>query len=762
MYLTPLNYDRFFKKVFSELRIAKQFLEDYSTKVIFHYKSYFSFHIFMKKHFLSFILLFASAAMMAQTAVTIQQIQNVSAGNLTACVDSSSYNGQTVTVKGTVVMPYGLAVSGAGLPLRNVWIQSGTGAFSGLDVFAVAADPASADIMTLLAGDSVEITGTVTEFSTSPTIPKVETELATITSVNILATGRPVNVQTINAGDLNDNAQLNVLPTGEQWEGSFVELQNVTVISVDPFGSNRISFRVQDAAGNIVNVSDRFMVQHLPATGGTFTPPAVGTVYCSLKGIIMHSPNGCKNYPTGRGYELHPFDAAHYAPCTGQAPPQIAGISVNPMVPTSSQSPVVSATITDVDGTVTSATLYYAVGVSNTSYTSVPMTASGSTYTASIPAQSNNAFVKYYICATDNDNHTVCNTNVPGGNSNPYVYLVKDNGLTIYDVQYTPFTDGNSIFKDKNVTLTGIVTASAEPNNLGYVFIQQEGGLLGWAGIMCIGNPQLASLKVGDKVTVTGDVKESFGCTRLENITSVAVNGTGSIGTLTLDPSVFSTYDFATNEAYEGMLVTIAKQAIPGPIYVVNNNADAPADNFAEYRVGTDVLAPDNGCRIIAGSQTGSSYSSLNVSYVNDAQWVPNAGITQTVVQYGDCMSSVTGIIYYSFSNMKLLPRNNDDFVNYWAACVNNIEDGLLSQVQVNAFPSPASETLKVSYKFPSNWAAQAQLFDVNGRVVATNAFEGANGEITFDLTNINTGVYFLQITSDNTQVYSGKVNVVK
>ena len=29
MYLAPLNYDRFFKKVFSELRIAKQFLEDF-------------------------------------------------------------------------------------------------------------------------------------------------------------------------------------------------------------------------------------------------------------------------------------------------------------------------------------------------------------------------------------------------------------------------------------------------------------------------------------------------------------------------------------------------------------------------------------------------------------------------------------------------------------------------------------------------------------------------------------------------------------
>ena len=29
MYLVPLNYDRYFKKVFSDLNIAKRFLEDF-------------------------------------------------------------------------------------------------------------------------------------------------------------------------------------------------------------------------------------------------------------------------------------------------------------------------------------------------------------------------------------------------------------------------------------------------------------------------------------------------------------------------------------------------------------------------------------------------------------------------------------------------------------------------------------------------------------------------------------------------------------
>lgn len=712
----------------------------------------------MKKHFLSLLCLAASSALMAQTAVTIQQIQDVSAANLAACIDSSSYNGQIVTVKGTVVMPFGLAVNGSGsTQLRNVWIQNGTGAFSGLDVF----DSNSADIDNLVAGDSVEITGSVLEFGPTGG-PQVETELTSITSINILGTNRPVNFQVINLGDLNDASQVNILPTGEQWEGSFVEIQNVEVTAVVPFASGtRVSFNVKDANGNAINVSDRFKVQKLPAAGGTFVAPTVGTQYTYLRGILMHSPNGCLNF-NGRGYELHPFDASHYGFGT-VVPPQISAITANFIVPTSSQAVTISANITDPNagGSVASATLYYAVGASSTSYTSVAMTASGSTYSANIPAQANNSFVKYYICATDNDNLTACSPNVPN-NNNPLAYVVKDNGLEIYDVQFTPFTDGNSIYKDKTVTLSGVVTASAEPNNLGYVFIQQEGGLLGWAGIMCIGNPQLSSLKVGDKVTLTGDIIESFGCTRLENITSVAITATGlSIPTTTLDPSVFSTYDFATNEAYESMLITVAKQGTPGSIYVTDNNADDPS-NFAEYRVGTDVLAPDNGCRIIAGRQTSSTYSSLNVSYVNDVQWMPNSGVTQVVVQNGDCMSSVTGIMYYSFSNMKLMPRNNDDFINYWVACVNSIDESLLSQVHINSYPAPASESLQVSYKFPKNWSATAQLYDINGRIVATQAFEGQNGEISFDVSPLNTGVYFLQILSDNTQVYSGKINIVK
>lgn len=720
----------------------------------------------MKKLFTSLLFVGALSSVCAQTNVTIQQIQEVSAANLAACVDSSSLKGQVVTTRGVVVTSYGLAQNGAGTSsMNNIWIQSGNGAWNGLDIFGSNNDPAAGVLQTLLQGDSIEITGTVAEFGPTGG-PQVETELIAIQNINILGSGSAVSSQLITIGDLNDAAQANVLPTGEQWEGQFIELQNVTVTAVSYFANNtRVSFTVQDANGNLINVSDRFKCGKLPAANGTFIPPTVGTVYCSLKGIIIHSPNGCKNF-NGRGYELHPFDASHYSVCAGSAYPTISAVSNSPTAPTSSQNVTVTATINDTDGTITSASLKYAVGATNTSYTTVAMSngGSGNVYTATIPMQADGSFVKYYISAEDNDNLITVLPNVPGGNANPYAYVVRDNGLTIYDLQYTPFTDGNSIYKDKTVTVTGVVTASAEPGNLGYVFIQQEGGLLGWAGIMCLGNPQIANLVIGDKVTVSGVVKEDFGCTRLDNIASVAVNGTGTITPVQVNPTALATYDFATNEAYEGMLV---KVKTAGKLFIIDQNADDP-DNFAEYRVGADTLLPDNGARIIAGRQKSSAYSSLNVSYVNDSMWMTTDGVMNVppiIVKVGDCMNSVTGIAYYSFSNMKVLPRNNADFDTYDDKCdgINqSLNDAFAKNSVISVYPSPAFDVLNVNYKFPYTSKVTITLFDLAGQSVAAQSVVGMEGASTFSTSTLAAGTYFLTVTSDNGLVYREKVSIVK
>jgi len=50
-------------------------------------------------------------------------------------------------------------------------------------------------------------------------------------------------------GVLNDNSRSNVYTSGEEYEGSLVTLENVTVVGVSIFSGNRVSFDVSDVNG---------------------------------------------------------------------------------------------------------------------------------------------------------------------------------------------------------------------------------------------------------------------------------------------------------------------------------------------------------------------------------------------------------------------------------------------------------------------------------------------------------------------------------
>lgn len=718
----------------------------------------------MKKLFTLFLLVLGgSAALVAQEypELTIQEIQEVSPENLAACNDSSVYFGDTVTITGTIVMDGGLAQAADG---RNVWIQAGTGPFSGIDVFTTGVDVPvqDVDILDLVAGDSIRLTGIVFTFGAESEIIPIRTEL--------IASDRPVFANPITVGDLNDDTRTNNLETGEQWEGAYVEFNNVTVVEVLPFSDgSRVSFNIADENGNLINVSDRFLAQRLPALGGTFVSPTVGTVYDTLRGVVAHSANGCTNQ-NGRGYELYPFSADDYVVQVGASAPLISGISRTPVAPTSAESATISTVVEDVDGTVDSVILYYAVGVETDTYVAIPMTGNGSTFTAEIAdsVYNDGDFIKYYIQAIDNDALVTNTPDVPGGAGDPLFFAVRDNGLTIADVQFTPFASGNSGYVDLEVTVEGVVISSAELDNLGTVFIQQEGDASnGWMGIQVIESPDLAGLVIGDKVQVTGTVRESFGLTQIRNVTSITSVGTGVIEPLVVDPSLFSRYDFATVEQYEGMLVTLASPNEGEDVYIVNVNADAPS-NFAEYRVGVDPLDPDTGCRILAGRLTGSAPGSLNFSYVNDSTWATESGIMNVpacVVTYGDTLESMTGVMYYSFSNMKLLPRNNEDISNFRGAnCtseVTSVRDELAGSL-FRYFPNPAQDQLTLELGLTRAVNAQIRLIDLMGRTVASTSFNGQNGKIQIPTQALANGYYFLSFDVEGEVIRTEKIAIIK
>lgn len=697
---------------------------------------------------LALLLCFGTAAMAQYPLVTIQDIQTVTPANLASCLEASTLTGDTVRVTGTLVQK----PDSAALTDNNsfqFWLRNGYGDFSGLDIIGFF-DPNMIGITSLLEGDSIMLTGVVTEFGPG------ETELIPLDNVpvTILGAGATITPTVASVGALNNSTQVNQVATGETWEGQYIEIQNVTVVSVDPFSSNtRVSFIVQDGSGNRINISDRFRVQRLPSgnPAGTFVAPNVGDTYAYIRGVIGHSPNGCMG-GNGRGYEMYPTRVSDYF--INSSAPSIISVTRNHVTPTSSQAVTISAQITDNTMNVASANLRYAVGVGTTTYQTVAMTLASGTnvsgvWTADIPAQADGAFVKYYVSATDNNGNVAYNSAVPSG-SDPYFYTVRDNGTTIVDVQFVPssFSSAASGYDGLDVTVEGVVTGSAEASNLGYVFIQQENELA-WAGVMVTDNPSLATLTIGQKVRVTGTVNESFNFTRIEQVSSVQVLGTGTINPVTLDPIIFATWGIATSEPYEGMLLTFENPTPGQPIYVIDNNPDAPS-NFAEYRVGKDLFSPADGSRVIVGRVTGSSFSSLNVSYVNDAMWASTDGIMNVpviVVNNGDEFASMTGIMAYTFGNFKLMPRNNDD-----VSAIVGIEEGQATAIK--AYPNPVHEAFRLAYDLNGlEQGSSATIYDMMGRSLKTISLDLQSGETLVNIADLAAGNYIVKVTGPNANI---------
>lgn len=673
--------------------------------------------------------------------VSIYDIQYVLPSALGNCDDQTTYLGDTVIIRAKVVMDGNLAVpSGIGAtdPHKNLWLQQGDGgAFKGIDLFNTSGTSVTEDPHNLLAGDSIEVVGVIEDYNGETEIVPLEGS-----SITILGQNQSIYPVVIDLSDLNDEDRNNKLQTGEQWEGTYIEIHGATVSSVDYFsGGSRVSFNIEDQFGNLANVSDRFTVQKLPGEGGTFVPPNVGDQLDTIRGIVAHSKNACPGF-NGRGYSIYPFQASDYV--YGAAAPRIFEIERSPLVPSSTDAVTVSADVTDNDGNVVSVVLAYSVGLSG-SFTPVTMTnTGGDTYEATIPSQADGSLIRWYLTAVD-DSSLV--TTLP--NSDPdvatYLYRVRNNGLSIFDIQYTPYSNGNSPYTGEVVSVEGVVTASTKANDtgdLGYVYIQQE-NQLNFAGIWLQQGSGLTALERGDKVEVEGTVAESFGMTAMTDISSISVTGSGSISPLVLNPDSFTVYNSTSHEPYEGMLVQMQSPTSNDPIYVVEKNADAATgNNYAEYRIGTDEFNLA-GVRVIVGRQSGNS--SLYVSYVNDSLWSTSNGNMQVrpyAVNAGDQMAHMKGILYYSFGDMKLLPRNNHDIADYAgtvyaafesaddSACVNDSVEFLnMSSIIADQFAWEFGDGGTSSDENPMHAYTAPGFYSV--KLTATNSVDNGSGDLT-------------------------------
>ena len=620
----------------------------------------------MKKLFSTIFLLGFATALFAQyPLVDISTIQFIDDVDLAVDNDLSYIDGDTVRIQGVVTFdPCNYALSSSGSRMGTMLQDTAGGPWSGVHVLIdpgaigfSSSDPlkdlndAVLFIDNFAVGNIVECTGIVSNFAGNTQVVLLPIPSTVVGFTSGLPTPELVTVDSFQVSD-GSGGQLITRITGEQYEGLYVELQNVKVANVTPSG-DRYFWDVTDGAGNELSIRDMSgfvrngtnddecpdWIDGTPGVSNTpftFTPPVIGSNLSFIRGrIVEYTVSGIARYG------LAPDDSLEIGPVV-TSPPVISGITRDPVVPASTDAVTITAIINDTDGSITGAELNYSVGLGNTSFTTVAMSSSGGdTWTGTIPATGpDSTYVNFWIRATDDQGLV---TDAPDSLATGSFYIVYDDGInSIVRIQNTPNQSGASIFAGDSIpsmSVEGVITAGPQLFDLNSPLAMQD-GTAPWSGIIIepTGTDGTGDLFRGDRIRVTsGRILEQFGVTVLTDITFDLLSANNPIPTpvTTLNPDSLDAQVFDQSEAYEGMFVRFNNA------FVTDRFPDSPGD-FGEWRINT-VDVDGTGVRVDDRSPEISS--SFNEDSLTD----------------GQNLAFIQGILWYSFGNVKLIPRNRDD-----------------------------------------------------------------------------------------------------
>ncbi len=653
-----------------------------------------------------------------------------------------NYEGDTVTITGVVMHP---PYEGAN-PDSTRTLHAGAAALYLQDQNnpewggIMLRDPEGSTAFAILdSGLVIKVTGVVNEYFTT-----TQLNVFGFQASNILGqTVRPKPVLLT----LDSLTQLGSgLPkyTGEKWEGVYVEIRNLTSSDQGIIGYN--TFNVFDENGSTIvvgNNADYF--RNTPA-------PLPGTKVEYVRGYIETRTNINNGW-----FIINPVypDDIKYGDVS---PPNISNVLRDKGVVKYGDDVVVTAKVVDSDGTadVTEVKLFYSIN--EAPFDSLDMTLTDPTdsiWSATIPAQNDSSLVRYYVSAKDLDNAVSTN---PTNSESGYFYHVLNRDLTIKDVQYSPFGSGFSGYNNYVVTVKGRVSADTsniegDGANIGpQVYIQDGTGP--WSGIQIFGIQAEEQTK-GTLVEVTGVVNEQFGVTRIGTLDQGATVTIISSGDgVEVEPTIISTSVIGTAagstlpaESYEGVLIKIVN------VKVLDDNANGesgPDEGTGGNRnFGEIYVADTSNVQMRVELQDGThDYHNFWDAYLE------NTGIR---IQTGNTFESISGILFYSFGNYKLVPRMNEDFVGQVTG-VNNSEIIPEKFELSQNYPNPFNPSTIIKYSIPnvaSNFSSSITLkvFDILGREVATlvnKKQKPGNYEVNFDASELTSGIYFYSIKAGN------------
>ncbi len=628
--------------------------------------------------------------------------------------DAADTTGNTyyVTLHGIVTMPTGLSYAGDGVKfIFNDFLSDRVenSPWSGVMSY----DPDSVAFPQLFEGDEIIFTGYSDEYNTSPAHM---TEIWIVSEVQWQADTCTVPMPKVLTTDEMRNPQI-----AEQWGTQFVKVLDGVISDNDqPYDEMFIidSDLNDDIPGMIVDADSDDMEG--------FVVPAVGTGIDSLTGWL-YAHYGDLEDPDGDNYylkiePLYPSDIV-----IGEGPPNVLSVTRNPAAPGAGEAVTVTANIAD-NSQVTAGTVYYKVGIDG-AWNTVDMTNTGGiVWEAEIPAQDEGSNVWYYVEGEDDIEQTATN---PGDiEANLYGYWATDD-LSIYNVQYTPFSSGNSPYAGNMITLTGIVTTdSANYDAYDGYFMQVNGDDPEYSGI-CFSMPTDGSgdyVNQGDLVTVTGTIDEEgveYGYKWGNNTKMVdVVEVVRHYGGFTLN--IYETTCAALNadlESWESVNVELSGLEVTA----INNYDWTVQDGSGETFLIDDDMA--------YGTELDEWFAALTVG---------------TQIDY------LRGIVTFSFGTWKVELRDMNDIG----------ENVVLGDEQVMPFefalnpvyPNPFNPTTHINFTLPEANDIRLVVFNslgqkvrtlINGRVEAGSHNAYWDG-MSDNGRQVSSGVYFLRLVSGN------------
>jgi len=668
------------------------------------------------------------------------------------------YLGDTVRVRGLVIFnprDHSLSASWKGTYLVDT-NGLGDNAWRGLLIrlTSLADSSATGFFNNFQPGNIVECTGIVAEYQdASPNSGETQLNLLSVATQVVgftasLPPARPASVNQFmqfNPGNPSVPQSIQKL-TGEPYEGMYVQLNNILVTGVSIFGGGRVSWLVRDASGAEMNVRDASRYFRPPFISSTASTPAnpqapvfvqQGKAFEYIRGVITETNFGTL-YPR---YEIVPLIPTDLGPVTA-SPPFVANMTADPMVPAVGQPVTVASRITDLDGSVASAKLFFAPGLSGTAYDSLSMTTVAvDSFKAVIPGSAltqNLGYIRYFIRAIDNQGNVAVSPDTVQRFG--LLRIVNGGIVRVSQIQETPNANGRSIYDGTVLTgmdLRGRLMSTLSSTDYGRIIFQDGRGA--FCGITVrpdnLGSTDIDTRLRGDSVRITSAlVLEDFGITTLE-VLAYEFLGSGQPYApvqLPIDSVIARSYNFT--EAYESMLIEFLNQ------FVVNQNPDAPS-NFGEFLIYPDSMSAA-GLRVRGGV----SLSSLDLGQ----------NFNTDSLSFRQRLDYIRGILTYNFSNWKLQPRNRADVHGFGGGGGSTgFFDRPVSMQNMRIFPNPASDYLITEFELNQPERIALSLRDLAGRVVAVNYLDFDSGIQTHKFTlpvGIPAGMYLIHAQGSRTQ----------